>query len=205
MACMKFCDNVDNSSSISQYHQMQQNTSEYSRSNTNTLDKRTTLKDLVSNNANSSNMDNLSRKFKSFSLGKSESNLSSNLKMYIESQRKLRFIIPIVTHPEIANVKMRELVQRFRNELLVYDMEKYNGILLNLPDIIQCGMFGICGISKNREELIKFLEKSINLIKEIVTNKKEEKSISFSYEKRTDLISVFDIIGRIKYYVKNDK
>lgn len=201
IACMKFCDGVDNMSSNLYPNN---NESEYSLglSKDKNFERRGTLNLELKNQI--SNPDLASRRLRSFSLGKSDSNFSNNLRMYLESQRKFRFILPILTHPEIANVKMRDLVQKFRNELIVYDLEKNNGILLNLPDIIQCGMFGICGITRSRADLMKILEKSINLVKDIVT-KKEEKSISFSFEKRTDIISVFDIIGRIKYFVKNDK
>ncbi len=126
------------------------------------------------------------------------------MRFYFESQKRFRFILPLLINSEIGNVKMRDLVQTFRNELLIYDLEKQNGIVFNLPDIIQCGMFGICGIAKNKEEILKILEKSINLLKDIVI-KKENKYISLSIENRTDIIDVMDLIGRIKYYVKHNK
>jgi hypothetical protein len=140
----------------------------------------------------------------SLNLSKNDSNISSNMRFYFESQKRFRFILPLLINSEIGNVKMRDLVQTFRNELLIYDLEKQNGIVFNLPDIIQCGMFGICGIAKNKEEILKILEKSINLLKDIVI-KKENKYISLSIENRTDIIDVMDLIGRIKYYVKHNK
>jgi hypothetical protein len=183
----------------SENSQIQQNNFNYNNYN-NTFDKKQSL-----TNESISPFDINSRKFKSFSLGKSDSYISPNLKIYMESQKKFRFILPIINNSEIANVKMRELVQTFRNELLVYDLEKLNGIILNLPDIIQCGMFGICGIAKNKIELMKILEKCVNLIKEIIrVSNKDNKSFSKSYEKKTDLIDVKDIIGRLKFYIKND-
>jgi hypothetical protein len=126
------------------------------------------------------------------------------MRNYLESQKKFRFILPIIINSEIASIKMRDLVQIFRNELLIYDLEKQNGIIFNLPDIIQCGMFGICGIAKNKEDILKIFEKSINLLKDIVM-KKENKFISLSIESRTDIIEAMDLIGRIKYYVKHNK
>ena len=92
------------------------------------------------------------------------------MRFYFETQNRFRFILPVIINSEIANVKMRDLVQLFRNELLVYDLEKQNGIVFNLPDIIQCGMFGICGLAKNKFDLMKMFEKSVNLVKEIIVN-----------------------------------
>ena len=193
ISCIKFCDGLD--LNLSQDNSPDQSVNpkvqkELSRHSTMNLEnKKTEL---------------FIRKFKSFNLSKNDSNISSNLRIYLQSQNKFRFILPIITHPEIANVKMRDLVQTFRNELLVYDLEKANGIVFNLPDIIQCGMFGICGIAKSKQEILKMFEKSVNLLKDIVT-KKEYKTSSLSIEKRTDIIEVMDLIGTIKYFVKNGK
>lgn len=137
-------------------------------------------------------------------LSRNDSSLSINLKNNLECQNKFKFILPVIIHSEIANLKMRDLVQMFRNELLVYDLEKRNGIVFNLPDIIQCGMFGICGIARNKDECFKLFESSINLLKNIV-NRKDNKNISLSIENRSDIIDVNDLIGRIKYYLKNFK
>ncbi len=135
---------------------------------------------------------------------KKDTSLSINLKHYIESQNKFRFVIPSLIHPEIAQIKMRDLVAMFRNELLVFDLEKRNGIVFNLPDIIQCGMFGICGIAKKKEDLFKLLESSINLVKNIIT-RKDNKNFSLSIEKRSDIIDANELLGRIKYFIKNSK
>jgi len=137
-------------------------------------------------------------------LSKNESSLSINLKYYMDSQHKFRFILPIIIHSEIASLKMRELVSMFRNELLVYDLEKRNGIVFNLPDIIQCGMFGICGITRNKEDCYKLFESSVNLIKNIIS-RKDNKNISLSIELKTDIIDCNELVGRIKYFMKNFK
>ena len=191
--------NINNNNQIisSEHSQFLQNN--YNNYNNN-FDKKSS----ITNESNIQNDIN-SKIFKYLSLGKSDSNISPNLKIYIESQKKFRFILPIINNHEIANIKMRDLVQKFRNELLVFDLEKSNGIILSLPDIIQCGMFGICGIAKSKVELMKILEKCVNLIKEIIkVSYKDNKSFSVSYEKKTDLIEVKDIVGRIKFYIKNE-
>ena len=156
------------------------------------------------NDLNTKNSHSLLSNFSSNNLSKNNSYVLSNNKNPSESQNKYRFIIPVIIHPDIANLKMRELVQRFRSDLLVYDMEKRNGIIFNLPDIIQCGMFGICGIARSRDDCFKLFENSIHLVKSFITNK-ENKNISLSIEARSDIIEINDLIGRIRYFLKNAK
>ena len=208
ISCMKFCDALDNFSLTNFPHQFQnlsqtnsQNLIINSYSNREYQDNSNLINNfnpnkIVKNNSNS--------QYSSNPLSKNDSSLSINLKHYNDSQQRYRFILPVIIHPEIANLKMRDLVSMFRNELLVYDLEKRNGIAFNLPDIIQSGMFGICGIARNKEDCYKLFENSINLIKNITT-RKDNKNISLSIELRSDIIEANDIVGRIKYFLKNSK
>jgi hypothetical protein len=95
---------------------------------------------------------------------------------------------------------MKELVHLFRAELLVYDIEKCNGIVFNLPDILQCGMFGLCSISSSFKECCKLIDNSINILRNQILNFKDFKN--FLHESRTDLLDLNEIFGRIKMLMK---
>lgn len=138
--------------------------------------------------------------------------LSHIKKPFPDMENHFRFYLPIIISNEISKMKMRELVHLFRSELIIYDMEKRNGIVFNLADIIQCSMFGICGLAKTQEELIKLLESTINLMKNRIIKK------DFSYNKNSnsipniardnfklDSIDFSELLSRIFTYVKNNK
>lgn len=95
---------------------------------------------------------------------------------------------------------MKDLVHYFRSEMLVFDLEKRNGIVFNLPDVLQCGMLGISGIAHSYKHLWKIIDNSFNLIKSQVFTK-DYKPILQDF--RSDLIDLNEIIGRIKMFVKN--
>jgi hypothetical protein len=109
------------------------------------------------------------------------------------------FVIPAMIHPNIGNIKMKDLVHSFRTELLVYDLEKKNGIVFNLPDTLQCGMFGLCAVAENLKECIKIIDNSVTLIRSQVFSKDSKQLIQDS---RTDIIELNDIIGKIKMFIK---
>ncbi|MCQ2817558.1 MAG: hypothetical protein MJ252_09870 [archaeon] len=56
------------------------------------------------------------------------------------------FTFPFFTHDRIKKLKMFDLVKSFRNENLIYDIEKKKGVLFNFSDVLQCGCMGLCGI-----------------------------------------------------------
>lgn len=109
--------------------------------------------------------------------------------------------MPYLIHPNIANTKMKDLVHSFRSEMLVYDLEKRNGIVFILSDILQCGMLGLCGIGGSFKECCKLIDNSLTLIKNCTNISKDFKNNL--QESRTDLLDLNEIIGRMKLFVKN--
>jgi hypothetical protein len=123
-----------------------------------------------------------------------------------------RFCVPVIISPEISTMKMRELVQLFRAELLIFDLEKRNGIVFNLPDIIQCGMFGICGVANDQDELLKIIELTVNLMKTKILNKENGVNKIISSVSniardnfKIDSLPFSELLGKILYHVKNLK
>lgn len=95
---------------------------------------------------------------------------------------------------------MKDFVQAFRSEQLIYDVEKKNGIVFVLPDILQCGMLGLCFMStESIQDLMKFVDKSMNLIKSFITNYENKNAFSNT---KYDTIEFNEIFGRIKMFNK---
>jgi hypothetical protein len=97
---------------------------------------------------------------------------------------------------------MKDLVQFFRVEYLIFDIEKKNGIIFNLPDIIQSGMIGLCIIGNSAKEVNGLLKNSLELLK-LQINLKEQKQ--FAYDAKSDLIPFDEISEAIRLYLKNIK
>jgi hypothetical protein len=129
-------------------------------------------------------------------------------------ENHFRFYVPIIICDEISQMKMRELVKLFRSEFLIYDIEKGNGIVFNLPDIIQCSMFGVCGIANSHEELLKILERTVNLMKNRIlkndnhvnkNNKINKNNLLLNLTRdnfNIDKIDFNDILKRLSHYIK---
>ncbi len=125
--------------------------------------------------------------------------LDTELMTQTEAKHHFIFSIPAIIHPNIANIKMKELVHDFRSELLIFDLEKKTGIVFNLPDILQCGLLGISGVSHSDKDCWKFLECSLNLLKRSLLSK-EYKHVFEDF--RSDLLEFNDIISRVRMIIK---
>jgi hypothetical protein len=90
-------------------------------------------------------------------------------------------------------------VQFFRVEYLIYDIEKRNGIIFNLPDIIQSGMIGLCAIGSSHKQINTLLKNSIELLK-LQINVKEQKYNH--YDSRNDAIPFDEITDTLRTYFK---
>ncbi len=111
------------------------------------------------------------------------------------------FTIPALIHPNIADIKMKDLVHYFRAEMLVFDLVKRSGVLFNLPDILQCGMMGISGVANEYRDLWKLLDNSMSLLKAQIFPKVYSNLITEDF--RSDIIDINEIFGRIKLMAKN--
>ena len=71
-----------------------------------------------------------------------------------------------MNNSKIATLKMKDFVHIFRSEVndlnkhqvLVYDLERKNGVIFLLPDLLQCGTFGLCVIGNNIKECMRIFE-----------------------------------------------
>lgn len=90
-------------------------------------------------------------------------NYSHIKKSFSSSNNSHRFYIPEIISSDLATRKMKDLVQIFRKENLIFDIEKRNGVVLILPDVVESSMIGICGIANNKEELGNICKKTLSL------------------------------------------
>lgn len=134
---------------------------------------------------------------------KEKTDFSHIKKPFRDMERHFRFYIPSIISEEISSMKMKDLVQLFRNELLIFDIEKCNGIVFNLPDIIQCSMFGICGIANNQADLLNIFEKTINLLKNKIISKEKNFKAKHDLNNKYDSIDFFDLTSKIKSYINS--
>lgn len=118
----------------------------------------------------------------------------------LNSSEHFIFSSPFIVHPNIANLKMKDLVNDFRSELLIFDIQKKNGIVFNLPDVLQSGILGISGISHGERELWKFIENSFNLLKNRIIHKEFSKVHD---DFRNDRLDFSEIISRLRMILKN--
>ena len=126
------------------------------------------------------------------------------------------FSIPFISTDIIKNIKLKHLLRDFRYENIVFDIEKKEGIIFNLCDGLECGIFGIVGIINNdgyerinpNYKIWKLIEQTMNVLKNIVykINKKSLMSTInkqvFGSPERTDIIELHLIFSRIKKIMK---
>ena len=126
------------------------------------------------------------------------------------------FSIPFISTDIIKNIKLKLFLRDFRYENIVFDTEKKEGIIFNLCDGLECGIFGICGIINNdgyerinpNYKIWKLIEQTMNILKNIVykINKKSLMSTInkqvFGSPERTDIIELHLIFSKIKKIMK---
>ncbi len=226
---MKFCDFLDNFSlkkANSSKNSDLMSSNDYSDNNSNEINNYKRLNKITTISNDEHEPTNITPTLKANKIPNANngySRIHSNIdrnqdfsyieKPFKDMENHYRFCIPIIISPEISTMKMREMVQLFRAELLIFDLEKRNGIVFNLPDIIQCSMFGICGIANDQSELLKIIENTVNLMKSRILHKDNNsvnKSVNALPELaldsfKTDSILFSDLLGRILHYVRNIK
>ena len=126
------------------------------------------------------------------------------------------FSIPFISTDIIKNIKLKNFLRDFRYDNIIFNIEKKEGIIFNLCDGLECGIFGICGIINNDSyerinlnyKLWKLIEQTMNVLKNIVykVNKKSLMSAInkqvFGSPERTDIIELHLIFSRIKKIMK---
>ena len=84
------------------------------------------------------------------------------------------FSIPYISTEIIKNIKLKNLLRDFRYNNIEFILEKKEGIILNLCDGLECGIFGIVGIINNEGyekinpnyKLWKLIDRAMNIIKD---------------------------------------
>jgi len=111
------------------------------------------------------------------------------------------FSLNSLIHSSIPSIKMKDLVTHFRNDQLVYNVETKSGVIFNLPDVLQCGMFGVLGINPDFRGCMRLLEGTIGSIRTQLMLNSSSKGLINS-NSSTDIIEITEIFGRIKMVIK---
>ena len=126
------------------------------------------------------------------------------------------FSLPYMTNDLIKEIKLKDLLREYRYNNIVFNTVKREGIIINLCDGLECGIFGLCGVINLEDiervtpelKLWKLIETCANLLKNLIFKIKKLKvasSISKYYNnnnERNDKIDSQEIINKIKKMVK---
>ena len=115
----------------------------------------------------------------------------------------------------IKGIKLKEFLKEFRYSKIIFDIEKKEGIIFNLCDGLECGIFGLCGVinldSLERTfpslRLWKLISRAILIFKDYIykTQKKNIKAYfnkGYLEKKRTDQIDLYSIFNIVKNTLK---
>ena len=121
------------------------------------------------------------------------------------------FSIPYITCGFIPAIKLRDLLNKYKISNLIYNMIKKEGIILNLCDSLECGIFGLCGIISFDDydsiipelKLWRLIEASVNIVKEIIFSIQKAKVVSiitnfYKNSERSDIIDFQYILNKVK-------
>ena len=115
----------------------------------------------------------------------------------------------------IREIKLKDFLKEFRYSNIIFDIEKKEGIIFNLCDGLECGIFGLCGVinldSLERIypslRLWKLINKAILIFKDYIykTQKKNivnNMSKAILDKKRNDQIDIYTIFNKVKNTLK---
>ncbi len=111
----------------------------------------------------------------------------------------------------IRDIKLKDFLKEFRYSNVIFDIDKKEGILFNLCDGLECGIFGLCGVinldclERNSPslKLWKLISKAITIFKDyIYKTQKKSMIINMNKEmldkKRNDQIDIHSIFNKVK-------
>jgi len=115
----------------------------------------------------------------------------------------------------IREIKLKDFLKEFRYSNIIFDIEKKEGIIFNLCDGLECGIFGLCGVinldSLERIypslRLWKLINKAILIFKDYIY-KTQKKNIvnnmnkAILDKKRNDQIDIYTIFNKVKNTLK---
>ena len=128
------------------------------------------------------------------------------------------FSLPYIINDSIKEIKLKDLLREYRYNNIVYNNVKREGIIINLCDGLECGIFGLCGVVNLEDieriipelKLWRLIDTSIDLLKNIIFKIRTKKVFS-TYSKysnnnniseRNDKIDLQNIVNKIKKIVK---
>ena len=125
------------------------------------------------------------------------------------------FSLPYISNDFLKEIKLKDLLREFRFNNIVYNIDKKEGIIFNLCDSLECGIFGICGVINLEDiekimpelKLWKLINTSISLLKDMIFKIRKEivfSSIAKYYKnnERNDKVDLQNIINKIKKIIK---
>ena len=115
----------------------------------------------------------------------------------------------------IKEIKLKNFLKEFRYSKLIFEVDKKEGIIFNLCDTLESGIFGICGVmnldviemGNQNLRLWKMIYRVINTFKEYVY-KSQKKVMMDNLNKRllekdrNDRIDIHDIFNKVKNVMK---
>ena len=115
----------------------------------------------------------------------------------------------------IREIKLKEFLKEFKFSKIIYDIEKKEGVIFNLCDGLECGIFGLCGIINldNLERIYpslrlwKLINKAILVFKDYIY-KTQKKNIITKLNRgildknRNDQINLHSIFNKVKNTLK---
>ena len=144
-----------------------------------------------------------------------DNDLNYNLKYDELLSNSMIFSLPYISSNFIKEIKLKDLIRTFRYNNIIFNIENKEGIIFNLCDGLECGIFGLCGVINLEDietispelKLWKLINISVDLIKNMIFKIRKDIVISSisNYNKiseRTDKIDFQDIINKIKKIMK---
>ena len=144
-----------------------------------------------------------------------KNNLNKNKERILSLSNSMVFSLPYVTCGFIYSIKLQNLLNKYKVGNLIYNQKKKEGIVLNLCDNFECGIFGLCGVVSfdDYESIIpelklwRLIDTSINVIKESIFSIQKSKAIKiiknfYNNNERSDKIDFQYILNKVKKKLK---
>ena len=115
----------------------------------------------------------------------------------------------------ITEIKLKDFLKEFRYSNIIFDIEKKEGVIFNLCDGLECGIFGLCGVINLDTlervypslRLWKLINKTILVFKEYIY-KTQKKNMIIDLNKgilgrnRNDQVDLYAIFNKVKNTLK---
>ena len=164
------------------------------------------------NSTNKENNENINTKNSGFTSSIiEEKNINNNLMTNIKV-----FNIPYITTEIIKDIKLKNFLRDYKYNNIMFNINKREGVIFNLCDGLECGLFGMCGIINNENyerinldfKLWKLIDRSLEVLKSSMYNANKKAVLSsinkqvFGSLDRTDIFSIHLIFAKVKKILK---